>query len=457
MTETFPLHSATALIEGYRCKDFTPSEVMVETLRRAEDVQARLNAFVTISPDIAMRDADAATRRWQTGAPLGLLDGVPVAVKDTLPVRDWPTGYGSVAGGSSVPAQEDAPLSASLRSHGAVFFAKSAAPEFGWKGLTESRANGATGNPFDPTRSPGGSSGGSAVAVQQEVCPIATGADGGGSLRIPASFTNTYGLKPTANLVPSLPSPLGSMAVVGALTHTAEDHALFLDAAMRRDPRDTFAVPPPTASYRAALTGDLRGLRIGVTTDFGQGVTDPEVAACTQSAAEALRDLGCEVREVELDTRTLRQPFETLWAMAFSEILARLDKTRLAQVEPELLAVSEWASARSGQEVHEAHRASRQFSGVLERMFRDIDLLLTPTVAVLPFESGRLVPNSKFESWWDWTPFTWPFNMSRNPAVSVPAGLSDSGLPVGVQLVGRWYDEATLLRASAPLQQALSR
>ena len=457
MSHDLPLDSASALIEGYGRKDFTPLEVMEEVLRRAEDVQRRLNPFVTILPDLALRDAEAATSRWSKGVPVGLLDGVPVAVKDTLPVYGWPTGYGSAAGGQPAPATEDAPLSASLRCHGAVFFAKTAAPEFGWKGLTESRAQGATGNPFDPGRTAGGSSGGSAVAVQQCVCPIATGADGGGSLRIPAAFTDIYGLKPTANLVPSLPSPLGTMAEVGGLTRTAADQALFLDAACRPDARDTSAIPPRGISYRSALPGHLKGLRIGVATDFGLAVPDPEIVRRTEIAALALKDLGCEVKEIQIRAAHLRTAFETLWAMAFAEILSRLKSADLTHVEPELLHLSHEAGRKSGSEVHEAGRACRQFSAQLGKIFQDIDLLLTPSVAVLPFRNGRLTPDpERFPAWWDWTPFTWPFNLSRNPAASVPAGFSSQGLPIGVQLVGRWYDEATILKVSAPLQAALA-
>lgn len=458
MSSDFPLHSALDLIKGFSKKDFTPTEVILEVIERAESTQATTNAFSEIDAEKAIDFASASSQRWQSGKLLGVLDGIPVAVKDTLPLKGWRTGYGSISGRNVQAAKDDAPLSRSLRHHGAVFFAKTAVPEFAWKGLTDSKVQGITRNPYDLSKTPGGSSGGSAVAVANSVCPIATGADGGGSIRIPASFTGIYGLKPSPNLLPSLPSPLGSMAVVGGLTRNVADTALFLDAAREPDSRDSFSMPPLGIRYQDFLNIDIAGMRVGWTTDFGQGGVDPEVEVCTREAARAMESLGCKVTEVTIDTTHLRPAFKTLWAMSFTEILSRLSDQDAANVEFELLEMREIANTTTGLEVHNAGRACRQFSAMLEHKFRSYDLLLTPSVAILPFDVGALTADSnRFPEWWDWTPFTWPFNMSRNPAASFPFGLSRQGLPIGVQLVGRWYDESTIIKASSALELAIGR
>lgn len=446
--------TAAELVAAYARRDLSPVEVMRVALHRAHAFQPALNAFALIDEAAAMEMAKASEKRWLRGQSAGLLDGVPVAVKDTTNVKGWPTRYGSASGQRAADAEDDSPLVQRLREHGAAFVGKTSTPEFAWKGVTDSVAGGITRNPWDLTRTPGGSSGGSAAAVAAGIVPIATGADGGGSLRIPASFTGIHALKPTAGLIPNLPSPLGTLAVVGGLTRSAVDSALFLNAVVAPDARDSFAAPPVTRDFGASLDDGVAGLRIGLSQNLGFGPADPEVTRVLAEAADNLRSLGAQVEEVDLRAVDTQGAFETLWALGFAEILGRLRDEDRAAVEPALLRVADCADRISGRQAQAAARTVRVFSARMGSYFESYDLLLTPTVPVPPIEAGQLTPDeARYPTWWDWTPMTWPFNLSRNPAASCPAGMTAAGLPIGVQLVGRWFDERTVLRASRALER----
>ncbi len=444
---------AGELLQGYARGDFSPTEVMRCALERARAFEPSLNAFALLDEDTAMTMAAASEQRWVRGTPVGMLDGVPVAVKDTASVKGWPTRYGSLSGKHALPATEDAPLVQRLRAHGAAFIGKTAAPEFAWKGVTDSALHGVTRNPWDTRRTPGGSSGGSAAAVAAGVVPIATGADGGGSLRIPAAFTGIYGLKPTAGLIPNLPSPLGTLAVVGSLTRSVADAALFLSVVVAPDTRDSFAAPLADMDFGATLHEPVAGMRVGVSPDLGFSPVDPEVMQALANTVRNLRSLGAVVEEVDLRADDTRDAFETLWALGFAEILGRLTAEDVAAVEPALQRVAAAADRVTGHQAQAAARTARNFSARMAAFFQRHDLLLTPTIPVPAFEAGRLTPDeNRCPNWWDWTPMTWPFNLSRNPAASCPAGMTADGLPIGMQLVGRWFDERTVLRASHALE-----
>lgn len=445
--------SAAELVAGFSSGAFSPLEATTASLARAHEVQPTLNLFTLLDEERALEQARASTKRWSAGSPCGLFDGVPVAVKDTAAVQGWRTGFGSLSARHAQVAGEDAPLVQRLREHGAVFIGKTCTPEFAWKGVTDSAASGITRNPWDPDKTPGGSSGGSAAAVAIGVVPVATGADGGGSLRIPASFSGVLGLKPTAGLVPNVPTPLETMAVVGGLTRTAEDQARLLQVIVAPDPRDGFALPQKPTDYMARLREGVAGMRIGLSTNLGFGPIDTEVEQALLRCADMLRDGGAIVQPVAIESGEIRESFETLWAIAFSEILRRLREPDLSIVEPALLRLHDRVHTMSAWQVQAARRTARQFSGKVSELLTTCDLLLTPTVPILPFTAGQLTPDaSRYPEWWDWTPLTWPFNLSRHPAVSCPAALSSSGLPIGVQFVAPLFEEARLLRAAFAME-----
>src|SRR3954447_13328892 len=236
--------SATELLELYRAKQLSPVEVMTETLHRLERYEAAFNSFVLYAPEGGMAAARASEVRWQRGEPQGLLDGIPVAIKDTQLTRGWPRRVGSKTIDPDQPRVEDAPSTARLRAQGAVFFGKTTTPEFGWKPTTDSPLTGITRNPWNLERTPGGSSGGSAVAVLAGICPLAVGTDAGGSIRIPAAFSGVFGHKPTFGKVAVYPaSAFGDVAHAGPMSRSVEDAALMLDAMKGPDPRDWYSLP----------------------------------------------------------------------------------------------------------------------------------------------------------------------------------------------------------------------
>jgi aspartyl-tRNA(Asn)/glutamyl-tRNA(Gln) amidotransferase subunit A len=458
--------TALDLSRGFAEGRLGPVAVLEQALERLDAVNPALNAAILIDPETGRRMAEASARRWREGRPLSPLDGVPVAVKDTNHVAGWPTRYGTSAT-PDAPAPEDSPGIARLREAGAVFFCKTATPEYGWKGITHGPLTGVTRNPHDPTRTPGGSSGGSAALVAAGVVPLATGGDGGGSIRIPAAFTGVFGLKPTFGLVPYGPSALGSLPVFGALARDVRDAALALGLLARPDWSDSFAVPQPETDYLAAVEAGVGGLRIAVSRDLGFPIVDPDVAAAFERGVAALARAGARVEEVALDLSALREPMDVIWRAAFAGLLRHLTGAELQRLEPDLLDLVVSARDLTAAHLQGAQDAVRAHGQAMQRFHRDHDLLVTPTMPMPAFAAGLNTPDpARFPRWYDWTPLTWPFNLSRQPAASVPCGSAGGlagglaggpagGLPVGLQVVGPRFGEALVLRASRVVERAM--
>jgi aspartyl-tRNA(Asn)/glutamyl-tRNA(Gln) amidotransferase subunit A len=286
MAEDIAFLPATKLLERYRARQLSPIEVVAETLRRLERYEGAVNAFVLYDPESAVAEARASEARWQKGAPKGVLDGIPVAIKDTQLTRGWPRRVGSKTIDPNQPWIEDAPSTARLRAEGAVFFGKTTTPEFGWKPVTDSPLTGVTRNPWDLARTPGGSSGGSAVAVLSGICPLAVGTDAGGSIRIPAAFSGVFGLKPTFGKVAVYPpSAFGDVAHAGPMSRTVEDAALMLDAMKGPDPRDWYSLPDDGIAYRERVRErSMRGKRIALSPTLGYHEPAPAVREAVERA-----------------------------------------------------------------------------------------------------------------------------------------------------------------------------
>src|SRR5437763_11813053 len=301
MTEDLAFVSATRLVELYRRKELSPVEVTAETLRRLERYEAAVNAFVLYDPDTAMAMARASEARWQKGEPQGLLDGVPVAIKDTQLTRGWPRRVGSKTIDPDQPWLEDAPSTARLRAQGAVFFGKTTTPEFGWKPTTDSPLTGVTRNPWNLERTPGGSSGGSAVAVLAGICPVAVGTDAGGSIRIPAAFSGVFGLKPTFGKVAVYPpSAFGDVSHAGPMSRTVDDAALMLDAMKGWDSRDWYSLPDDGIAYRDRVReGSLKGKRVALSPTLGYREPAPAVLDAVERAGRVFADLGATVESAD--------------------------------------------------------------------------------------------------------------------------------------------------------------
>jgi aspartyl-tRNA(Asn)/glutamyl-tRNA(Gln) amidotransferase subunit A len=445
--------SAREMTRRFAGGELSPVDVLDAVLAQLHRVNPALNAICLLDEPQGRRLAAEAAERWRRGAPLGPLDGVPVAIKDTADVAGWPTRIGSHAT-AAAPSAEDTPGVARLREAGAVFFCKTTTPEFGWKGITHGPLTGITRNPWDTSRTPGGSSGGSAALVAAGVVPLATGGDGGGSIRIPAAFSGVFGLKPSYGVVPNFLGPMGPLAVYGGLSRDVADSALLLNVLTQPDARDSFAIPDRGIDYLDGLDAGVAGLRVAWSPDLGFSGADPAVVAGMQPAIDALVKAGADVKQVDLDLSAAQPVLEVIWGASHAALVRDFDGAQLAALDPGLLRLVMSAQDISASELQAAYAEMRALSQAMHAFHRDYDLLLTPTIPITAFAAGIDTPDAvRFPQWFDWTPLTWPFNLTRQPAASVPCGFVE-GLPIGSQIVGPMFAEQAILRASRCVEQA---
>jgi aspartyl-tRNA(Asn)/glutamyl-tRNA(Gln) amidotransferase subunit A len=445
--------SAREMTRRFARGDLSPVDVLDATLAKLNEVNPALNAVCLLDEPLGERLAAESAERWRRGAPIGPLDGVPVAIKDTAHVAGWPTRIGSHAT-PTAPATEDTPGIARLREAGALFFCKTTTPEFGWKGITHGPLTGVTRNPWDTSRTPGGSSGGSAALVAAGVVPLATGGDGGGSIRIPAAFSGVFGLKASYGVVPNFLGPMGPLAVYGGLSRDVADSALLMNVLTRPDARDSFAIPYRGIDYLDGLESGVSELKIAWSPDLGFPVADPAVIAAMQPAIDALISAGADVKEVDLDLSGAHPTLEVIWGASHAALVRDFDSEKLAALDPGLLRLVVSAQDISASELQAAYADMRALSQTMHAFHREYDLLLTPTVPITAFAAGIDTPDAtRFPQWYDWTPLTWPFNLTRQPAASVLCGFVE-GLPIGLQIVGPMFSEEIILRASRCVEQA---
>ncbi len=446
---------ATELAVAIRERKISPVDAVDAVLDRIERLNPRLNAYCTVTADAARREAKAAEAAVMRGERLGPLHGVPVSVKDLVITRGVRTTFGSKIYEANVP-DEDAPLVERLRAAGAIVVGKTTTPEFGWKGVTDSPLFGISRNPWNLDRTPGGSSGGAAAAVAAGLAPLAVGTDGGGSIRIPGSFCGIYGLKPTYGLIPVYPaSAVGTLSHAGPMTRTVNDAARMLQVMAGPDSRDPLSFPSTPADFAAGLDDGIRSLRVAWSPTLGYAVVDPEVQTATESAVKQFERLGCYVEEV---ARAFDDP-DPVWAPLFyGGIAGRLHDLMEEwrdRLDPGLVEIVEVGRRISAVEFVKATLARATFTETVRKFFTRYDLLLTPTLAAPPFAAGLGRPPSHAKgSHLAWVAFTYPFNLTGQPAATVPCGFTRDGLPIGLQIVGRRLEDATVLRASAAFEAA---
>ncbi len=449
--------AAHELVAGYRTGALSPVEVTRAVLDALQALDPQVGAYLLVDAEAALAQAERSHRRWRRGEPAGPADGVPTAVKDLLLTRGWPTRRGSTLLAGAGPDTEDAPAVARLRHSGAVLIGKTTTPEFGWKGVTDSAGWGATGNPWQPSRTSGGSSGGSAAAVAMGTATWALGTDGGGSVRIPAGFTGTVGLKPTYGLVPAYPaSPFGTLAHVGPMTRSARDAALMLDVITGPDARDWSAGPAPSGSFLAGLEQGVHGLRIALSTDLGLtgndlGLhgNDPEVTEAVQQAALVLQAAGATVEPADPGFEDPVAAFDVLWSAGAAKVLQAFGEPLPELVDPGLRRCVQRGRSLSASAYLDATAVRMDLGRRMGSFHERYDLLLTPTLPIPAFPAGQDVPDGwPAPEWTSWTPYTYPFNLTQQPAVSVPCGFTRDGLPIGLQIVGPRHADALVLRAA---------
>lgn len=449
--------TAAELLEGYAAGQFTPVEATEAALERIEKHDAALNAFVLVDRESALASAEASAARWKAGETLGPGDGVPTSIKDIFLTKDWPTLRGTkLINEDAGPWDADAPCVARLRETGAVLLGKTSTPEFAWKGVTDCLRSGETTNPWDPATHAGGSSGGSAAAVGAGMGPWSVGTDGGGSVRIPASFTGTVAVKATYGTVPMYPSsPFGTLAHAGPMTRTVKDTALLLDIISGFDSRDWSALPTPAGSFTEGLDEGIRGLRVAYSPTLGFGVNDPEVERLVGEAVEVLEDAGAIVDQVDPQIADPAEPFHVLWFTGAAKVLEVFGADALGEIDPGLREGIEKYQDATALDYLTA-TAARMSLGVTMGAFHEkYDLLVTPTMPITSFDCKRQAPPGwKSELWTSWTPYTYPFNMTQQPAISVPCGVAENGLPVGLQFVAARTQDRLVLRAAHAYEQA---
>jgi aspartyl-tRNA(Asn)/glutamyl-tRNA(Gln) amidotransferase subunit A len=451
--------SATKLAKLYKKGKASPVEVAKACLAQIAKYDSKLNAMCLIDEKTTLKLARASERRWKKSEALGPLDGVPALIKDILLVRGWPTLRGSKTVERDQTWENDAPSVARLREAGCVFLGMTTTPEFGWKGVTDSPLTGITRNPWDVTKTPGGSSGGSAAALAAGYGPLALGTDGGGSIRIPAGFTGTFGLKPSFGRVPAWPlSPFGTVAHIGPMTRNVADSALMMNELAKPDARDWHSLPYDGADYMGKLEKGIKGMTFGFSMTLGYIDVDPEVAKLVKAAVKVLRALGAKVVEIDPGFADPAQVFRTLWWTGAKAALGGLPPEKLALLDPALADVVEQSRAITADDMIEANKQR----GILGRQMREFmlpyDALITPTLPIPAFEAGKLQPANPDNKgkWVNWTPFTYPFNLTQQPAASVPCGFTKAGLPVGLHVVGRMFEDARVLRICAAYERAVN-
>nr|WP_239496209.1 amidase [Salinicola peritrichatus] len=433
----------------------SPLEATRAALDRIERFNDAVNAYVFVDREGAESAARASTRRWGQGEPLSPIDGIPVSMKDLAEVAGMPVRSGSLTT-SNARCEHDCPPARMLREAGAILLGKTNTPEFGWKAVTDNKVFGATCNPWDTRLTPGGSSGGAAAAAALNMGVLHQGGDSGGSVRIPAAFTGVFGFKPTYGWTPQWPPATEpTLSHLGPITRSVEDAVRMLNVIGRYDYRDPYAVRGQPEDWGADLDQGLHGLRIAYSPTLGYAEVDEQIAARVREAARDLERLGAEVVEVHPGFESPLEIFQKLWFTASLDLCQQTSDEQRELLDPGLLANARTAERWSALDLFRALTRRAELTGRLEHFNQDYHLLMTPSVAIEPFEVGHEVPpGSGMRDWEEWAPFSYPFNLSQQPAASVPCGFTERGLPVGFQLAGGKHDDVRVLRACHAYMQA---
>jgi aspartyl-tRNA(Asn)/glutamyl-tRNA(Gln) amidotransferase subunit A len=447
--------TATQMLRLLRSKQVSPVEVAKSTLSFIEDTQDTLNAFVTVTPELALESARKAEQAIMKGEDKGLLTGLPLSIKDLTAVKGVRFTSGSRTQADFI-APVDSPASERVKAHGAVIVGKTTTTEFGCKGSSDSPLTGETRNPWDLTRTTGGSSAGAGASVAAGITPFALGTDGGGSIRIPASLCGLFGIKAQFGRVPVFPTAATpTLAHVGPMARTVRDAALLLTAISGFDARDSASVSAEVPDYLAACDRSPKGLRIAWSPTLGYAKPNSEVATLAEAGARVFEQLGCSIELVE---HVFDDPIDLWMAEFYAGVGTRLQKTLREKreiIDPPVANVLEKALDQRIEEYYGRVFARYDFREKVRQFFEKFDLLMTPTTPVAAFELGLDVPpeldGANIVSW---VAYTYPVNLCGLPAASVPCGFTQKGLPVGLHIVGRALAETDILCAAAAFEVA---
>ncbi|HLB23451.1 MAG TPA: amidase family protein [Dehalococcoidia bacterium] len=449
---------ATQMAAAIRTKKLSPVEVTKAFLERIEAINPKINAYCLVTPEMALAQAREAEAAVSRGDKLGPLHGVPVSIKDLFDVPGLPTTKGSLIYKDNIATSWEYSAKA-LIDAGGVHLGKTNTPEFGFIAMTHNKLFGTTTNPWDPTRIAGGSSGGAAAAVAAGLGPIALGSDGGGSIRIPASICGVFGLKATYGRVPRKPGGWSTMTHRGPITRTVAEAALALDVMAYQEPDDPFSVPAYPGSFLADVERNpgsgIKGLRVAWSADLRFAPVEPEVAAICERAAKRFAELGCEVEEAAPGFGNQSQTFLRINTPADAVWIGDLTEEQRALIDAPARFFFDYGVKVSGMEMVRANLDRMRLWETMRAFHAKYDLLLTPVISCTAFPVGKepkeiagreIAPSG-------WMPYTQPFNLTGQPAASVPCGFDAKGLPVGLHVIGRAYEDSLVLRACRAFEE----
>jgi aspartyl-tRNA(Asn)/glutamyl-tRNA(Gln) amidotransferase subunit A len=448
------LLSAEDMLALYARRSLSPVEVLQAVTQRIARLNPGLNAFAVMNPR-ALEAAGESESRWRVGRPLGLLDGVPCTVKDLLDLAGFPTRRGSRTT-DPAPVLDDAPSVVGLKAAGAVIVGKTTTTEYGWKSPGDCPLHGITRNPWNPAVTTGGSSSGAGAAGAACFGPLHVGTDAGGSIRIPAAWCGLVGLKPTFGRVPLWPSSaFVGVSAAGPMTRTVRDAALMLSAMARYDVRDPFCVPDDGRDWRDGIENGVAGLSVGVLRRPGfDAPVDAEGVAAVERAATLLTDAGATVDEARPDLPDTRAIFAGVWGAALARLVATLPDQLRGLLDPGIHEVARALTGMSAIQYLDGEAMRAAAAHAMARLHQTFDLVLCPTVPAGPPLADAPTVDPVQALWTQWAPWTFTFNITRQPAIAVPLGLGANGMPRSVQLAAAQYGDDLVLRAARVLEQA---
>ncbi len=448
------LMTAEDLLGHYARRSLSPVEALQAVTERVARLNPSINAFAVMTSQ-ALAAAGESEARWRIGRPMGMLDGVPVTVKDLIDLAGHPTRRGSRLT-DAAPATDDAPSVAGLKAEGAVVIGKTTTTEFGWKSPGDCPLHGITRNPWNPAHTPGGSSAGAAAAAAAGFGPLHIGTDGGGSIRIPAAWSGVVGLKPSFGRVPQWPlGAFGHVAVAGPLTRGVRDAALMLSAMARFDLRDPYSLPDDKRDWRDGIEEGVAELRVAVLRRPGfDAPVDWEGIAAVEDAARMLMEAGAEVEEADPGLPDTRATFAPIWGVALARLVASFPESRRHMLDAGLLDVARAMGGLSAIDAADIEATRIAAAHAMARFHQTYDLVLCPTVpAAAPLADAPLT-DPVHALGHEWAPWTFVFNLTRQPAIAVPMGFTANGLPRSVQLAAALYRDDLVLRAARTLEVA---
>jgi aspartyl-tRNA(Asn)/glutamyl-tRNA(Gln) amidotransferase subunit A len=444
--EVTSLHdlSAIDLIAGYRAKQFSPSEVLEEVIAHVAVWEPHIRALYLFDPDGARAAAKASTDRWQRGEPTGTLDGVPATIKDNIATKGQPIPLGA-ASVKLVPAPKDAPPAARLREAGAIIFSKTTMPDYGMLSSGLSSFHPLTRNPWDLSKNPGGSSAGAGAAGAAGYGPLHLGTDIGGSVRLPASWCGLVALKPSLGRVPIDPPYVGRVA--GPMTRIVDDAALMMCVLSKPDRRDGMSLPADSSIHWKALDKSPRKMRIGLMLDAGTGqALEKEVREVAVNAAKAFESAGAVVSEVDgILTREMLDGLDNFWRARMWDDLSKLSPEERARALPYIYNWAEVGAKLSGVDVIRGFNATMAIRAAAAKLFHELDYVISPVSPVVNFPAEFAAPINDPDKPFEHICYTVSWNMSENPAISINGGYDSQGFPIGVQIVGRRFDDLGVL------------